>query len=238
VTRYIPFVLIPITLSSSLSPHPDVGSCYSLSYAIVSINVVCVVFSELTFRLRAYAMWNLSRPVLIIICCTLAASLGAVLYISVQFLSSITFGEPPLPLIYGCYMTSTSSIHFMAFVILMCDGAVITSLTLYPAYRHFRHTPNFLVQNMMRDSAFYCLSTFAMSITNVLLIFLLPVPYSRVLVTYQVVMQAILATRMQIHLRKLHQSVHLSNPLSDGSVLPMESFKPADPLYSMTHSWM
>jgi len=120
-------------------------------------------------------------------------------------------------------------------VILMCDEAVITSLTLYPAYRHFRHThtPNILVQNMMRDSAFYCLCMFALSVTNVLIISLLPVQYSQILNIYQGVIHTILATRMQIHLRKLHQSVHLPNPFSNRSAYPMESFKPADPLYSM-----
>jgi len=232
VTRYIPFVLIPMTLASAFSPLPDVGTCHSMFYAITIVYLACIVFSELTFRVRAYAVCSKSRLVLIILCCTLAASLGLLAFICFQFLSSVSFGEPPISLIYGCYITSASYIFFGVFVIIMCSEAVTTYLTLYRAYRLFRYGPNVLVQNLMRDGAFYCLCMFAMSIANVLVIFLLPVPYSQVLIIYQGVMHTILATRAQLHLRKLHRSVRLPSPLSEGSVLPMGSFKQVDPLYA------
>ncbi|KAF9234564.1 hypothetical protein BU15DRAFT_78922 [Melanogaster broomeanus] len=47
---------------------------------------------------------------------------------------------------------------------------------------------------------------------------------------YQSVMHTILATRMQLHLRKLDSSVHRMDPFPDEFILPM-SFKPVDPLY-------
>ncbi|KAF9230740.1 hypothetical protein BU15DRAFT_83250 [Melanogaster broomeanus] len=109
-------------------------------------------------------------------------------------------------------------------------SAVTTSLTLYRAYRHFRNAPNTLSQNLARDGAFYCLSMFVMSVANVLVIFQLPVQYLQVLATYQTVMHTILATRMQLHLRKVDWSLRLGDPLSNEYVLPM-SFRPMDRLY-------
>ncbi|KAF9232724.1 hypothetical protein BU15DRAFT_80928 [Melanogaster broomeanus] len=271
-TRYIPFVLIPITLSSTpnvlfgylwlISPeriskgaleHHDVHTCSSLLYTFTTINVVAILLSEVAFRLRMYAIWNRSRLILTIICCTLIASVGTLMFIFIQYLPSVTFGEPPFPIIYGCYMTGASPVLFVSFVVIMCVEAVTTSLTLYRAYKYFRDMPNVLIQNLTRDGLFYCLSMFVMSVINVLVIFLLPVglsallcvvsvpslvsfqvQYSQVLVMYQSVMHTILATRMQLHLRKLDSFVHGMDPFSDGSVLPMSSFKPVDP--GMTYS--
>ncbi|KAF9232723.1 hypothetical protein BU15DRAFT_80927 [Melanogaster broomeanus] len=181
VTRYIPFVHIPVTLSSALGHH-DVDTCHALFYAITIINAVAITISELIFFLRMYAMWNRSRLIFIIICCTLAASLGTLMFIFFRFLSSVTFGVPPLPIVSGCYMTGASTVLFASFVDIICAEAVTTSLMLYGAYRHFRHARNLLVQNLMHDGVFYCLSMFVMSVLNVLVIFLLPLQYSQVLV--------------------------------------------------------
>ncbi|KIJ64244.1 hypothetical protein HYDPIDRAFT_28678 [Hydnomerulius pinastri MD-312] len=60
-----------------------------------------------------------------------------------------------------------------------------------------------------------------MSVINVLLIFLLPIQYSELLHTYQVVMHTILATRMQLHLRKIDRRIYVSGQLSDESLPPM-----------------
>jgi len=197
------------------------------------INAVAITISELIFFLRMYAMWNRSRLIFIIICCTLAASLGTLMFIFFRFLSSVTFGVPPLPIVSGCYMTGASTVLFASFVDIICAEAVTTSLMLYGAYRHFRHARNLLVQNLMHDGVFYCLSMFVMSVLNVLVIFLLPLQYSQVLVMYQGVMHTILATRMQLHLRKLDCSIHRIDAFSDGSDLPMQPFKRVAPLYDL-----
>jgi len=129
-------------------------------------------------------------------------------------------------------MTGASPVLYLVFVVIICAEAVTTSLTLYRAYGHFRHGRNVLVQSLTYDGVFYCVCMFTLSVVNVIVIFLLPAQSSEVLTTYQAVIHTILASRMQIHLRKLHRFPHLANPFLDGSGLPMGSFKQVDPLYA------
>ncbi|KAF9234562.1 hypothetical protein BU15DRAFT_65620 [Melanogaster broomeanus] len=124
----------------AFSPHHDVDTCHTMTYVITMI-----------FGLRTYAMWYRSRPVLIITCCTLTASVGALMFIFFRFIPSVTCASPIL---------------FASFVVIMLAEAVTTSFMLYRACRHFRHAPNVLIQNLTRDGVFYFLSMFAPILTG------------------------------------------------------------------------
>jgi len=213
-TRYIPFIIIPSTLFSSFVANPDVHTCNTLFYVFIVLDTVAITLSEVIFSFRAYAMWNRNRTVLVILCCTAIASLLALTFILFSFLPSVTFGEPPLPIISGCYKTGASSVLFASFVVIMVAEAVTTALTLYRAYWHFRHAPNTL-QHMTREGVFYFVSMFSMSVANVLVIFLLPIQYSELLDTHQTVLHTILATRMHLHLRKVDQYTYLVDPFEE-----------------------
>ncbi|KAF9219832.1 hypothetical protein BS17DRAFT_882632 [Gyrodon lividus] len=191
------------------------------------LHAIAITLSEVIFGLRAYAMWNRNRMVLIIACCTITASMVALILIFLTFLPSVTFGEPPLSIISGCYRVGASSVLFVSFVVIILSETVTVSLTLCRACRYFRYTPNVLIQHLTRDGVFYCLSMFAMSLANVLVILLLPIQYSELLNTYQAVMHTILATRMQLHLRRLDRYTHLAGPSIDESLSSM-SFRELD----------
>ncbi|KAH7927033.1 hypothetical protein BV22DRAFT_1032258, partial [Leucogyrophana mollusca] len=185
------------------------------------LHAIAITISECIFALRCYAMWNGSRVIFAISCFTLTASITSLVVILGPFLPSVTFGEPPLPIIHGCYKTGANSTLFVCFVVIMISEAIIISLTLYRAHKHFHYAPNALIQRLTRDGVFYCLSVFAMSVTNVLVIFLLPIQYSELLNTYQAVMHTILASRMQLHLRKVDRHIHLAGPPIDVCLSPM-----------------
>ncbi|KIJ07002.1 hypothetical protein PAXINDRAFT_19799 [Paxillus involutus ATCC 200175] len=220
-TRYIPFILIPLTLFSTFSTNIKVDTCEGLLYFLVFLEVVAITLSEVTFGLRAYAMWNQNRAVLVTYCCVATAYIASLVFILQSFLPSVTYGEAPLAIISGCYKTGGSSIVFASFVVIMLTEAVTTTLTLYRAYWHFRHTPNALIQNMTRDGVFYCVSMFLMSVANVLLIFLVPLQYGDMIAVYQTVVHTMLATRMQLHLRKINQHTYLVDPFGEQSLAPM-----------------
>ncbi|KIJ57687.1 hypothetical protein HYDPIDRAFT_120456 [Hydnomerulius pinastri MD-312] len=196
-TRYIPFAVIPMTLYSSLSNHLSTDSCTKLFYCSTVISAIAITLSEFIFSLRTYAMWNRNRIILAITCCTLTASVTAVTVIFISFLPSVKFGDPPLPVISGCYKTGASSVLFASLIIF---------LTMYRAHRHFRHAQNQLIKSLTYDGVFYCLCMFGV---------------------YQVVMHTILATRMQLHLRKIDRHIYVSGQLSEESLLPM-SFNQLD----------
>ncbi|KIJ12977.1 hypothetical protein PAXINDRAFT_170887, partial [Paxillus involutus ATCC 200175] len=181
LTRYIPFIIIPLTLCSTFAANLDVRICQTLLYIIAILETVAIAFSEVTFGLRAYAMWNRSRAVLVIYCCVAIAYVAVQVFILQSDLPSVTYGESPIAIIPGCYETGGSDIDFAIFVVIMVTEAVTTTLTVYRAYWHFRQTPNALVQNMTRDGVFYCVTMFSMSITNALFTLLLPVRLSALL---------------------------------------------------------
>ncbi|KIJ12387.1 hypothetical protein PAXINDRAFT_101211 [Paxillus involutus ATCC 200175] len=145
-TRYIHFILIPPTLLSSFAANPDVHTCETLQYLIVILGMVAVTLSEVTFGLRAYAMWNRNRAILVIYCCVAIAYVAALVFILRSFIRSVTFGKYLLGVNSGCYRTGGSSVIFAVLVVIMLTEAVTTALTLYRAYRYFRHTPNALVK--------------------------------------------------------------------------------------------
>ncbi|KIJ12967.1 hypothetical protein PAXINDRAFT_170864 [Paxillus involutus ATCC 200175] len=180
-TRYIPFIIIPLTLCSSLAANLDVHVSDFPPTVCAVLETVAIALSEVTFGLRAYAMWNRNRAVLVIYCCVAIAYVAVEVFVLQSVLPSVTFGEPPIAIIPGCYETGGSDIDFVSFVVIMVAEAVTTTLTVYRAYRHFRHTPNALVQNMTRDGVFYCVTMFSMSITNALFTLLLPVRLSTLL---------------------------------------------------------
>ncbi|KIK75771.1 hypothetical protein PAXRUDRAFT_835556 [Paxillus rubicundulus Ve08.2h10] len=220
-TRYIPCILIPLTLFGTFSTNINVDTCEGLLYFLVVLEAVAITLSEVTFGLRSYVMWNQNRAVLVIYCCVAAAYIASFVFILQSFLPSVTYGEAPLPAISGCYKTGGSTIVFASFVVIMLTEAVTTALTLYRALRNFWHTPNALVRSVTRDGVFYCVSMFSMSIANVLLIFFLPLQYGDMIAVYQTVMHTMLATRMQLHLRKSNQQTCLVGPFGEQSLAPM-----------------
>ncbi|KIK83523.1 hypothetical protein PAXRUDRAFT_832052 [Paxillus rubicundulus Ve08.2h10] len=161
LTKYIPFILIPFTLFSTFAANLDVHTCAVLLYIIVVLEAFAIALSDVTFGLRAYAMWNRNKTVLVVYCCVAIAHVAITAFIFQSFFSSVTFGEPPLPIISGCYRISANSVIFASFVVVIFTEAVTTALILYRAFRHFRHTPNALVQNMTRDGFFYCVTMFS-----------------------------------------------------------------------------
>ncbi|KIJ12968.1 hypothetical protein PAXINDRAFT_81950, partial [Paxillus involutus ATCC 200175] len=232
-TRYIPFVIIPLTVF--VTPHQtgeksQATLCFRLVRHCYTSSLVGCVSIGLIFGLRAYAMWNRNRAVLVTYCCvtTVHNPLLEVLCFSVDFCHSGHYGESPIAIIPGCYETGGSSIDFAIFVVIMATEAVTTTLTVYRAYRHFRQTPNALAQNMTRDGVFYCVTMFASSIRKFTIflgccIYILHVCYVAHTSTprYQAIMHTVLATRMQLHLRKVDQHTYLMDRFAEESLAPM-----------------
>ncbi|KIJ12971.1 hypothetical protein PAXINDRAFT_14186 [Paxillus involutus ATCC 200175] len=147
-------------------------------------------------------------------------SVAATVFMLHSFLPSVTFGESPIAMISGCSKTGASSVVFAGFVAIMLVEAVTTALILSRAYWYFRHTPNALVQNMTRDGVMYCVTMFSMSVANVLLVFLNPI-YADTIILDQTIVHTILATWMQLHLRKVDQHTYLVDRFAEESLAPM-----------------
>ncbi|KIJ12972.1 hypothetical protein PAXINDRAFT_14187 [Paxillus involutus ATCC 200175] len=223
-TRYIPFIIIPFMLFSSFAVNVGAHTCKTVLCVLVVLETIAITLSQVIFGLRAKATTFSLNLLAVPLTFAAQAYVTAVVCILHSFLPSVTYGRHPLPINSGCYKTGGSSIDFATYVVIMLADAVTTTLTVYRAYRHFRHTPNALVQNMTRDGVLYCVSVFSMSIANVLIMLLVPPQYTDIITVYQTVMHTMLATRMQLHLRKCDQHAYV-DIFTEGSRVPVSPMR-------------
>ncbi|KIK92003.1 hypothetical protein PAXRUDRAFT_830360, partial [Paxillus rubicundulus Ve08.2h10] len=90
LTRYIPWVIIPVMLFSTFTTNLDVHTCKTVLYFLVVLDAVAIALSEAIFSFRVYAMWNRNMTVLVILCCTTTVLLVALIYIFQSYLPSVT----------------------------------------------------------------------------------------------------------------------------------------------------
>ncbi|KAH7920214.1 hypothetical protein BV22DRAFT_1133254 [Leucogyrophana mollusca] len=231
LVRYSPLAMFPLSLSAALSTYVNVDSCVPLFFASITLRLIGITSSECIFNffgykrrthanevlagifaLRCYAIWNSHRVILIIACFTSAASVTSLIVILARYLPLVKFIEPPFP-IHGCYNKSVvGSDIFVCYIVIMVSEAIILSLTLYRVRKFFCDTPSALIQSLVCDGVTYCLIVFAMSLANILVVFILPIEYSDMLGTYEAVVQTILASWMQLHLRKVDRHIRTGGP--------------------------
>ncbi|EGO03053.1 hypothetical protein SERLA73DRAFT_131537 [Serpula lacrymans var. lacrymans S7.3] len=203
LARYIPFLSLPLAMYYFLGTHVDPDACNPIVETVTTLYVLGIVFSECIFSLRVYAIWNRSKYIGILLIAIITGGIVSLAVILSLFFPTAHFVTPPLPTISGCYKVTGSKVILGAFVVIMVSEAVILFLTAYRAHRHIGPIQSPLFINLVRSGVFYCLVMFLFSLSNVLVIFILPLQYSQLLETFQAVLHAVLATRMQLHLRKV-----------------------------------
>ncbi|EGO28793.1 hypothetical protein SERLADRAFT_459596 [Serpula lacrymans var. lacrymans S7.9] len=227
LARYIPFLSLPLAMYYFLGTHVDPDACNPIVETVTTLYVLGIVFSECEkrssvlpplpqivecysvmhlsgiFSLRVYAIWNRSKYIGILLIAIITGGIVSLAVILSLFFPTAHFVTPPLPTISGCYKVTGSKVILGAFVVIMVSEAVILFLTAYRAHRHIGPIQSPLFINLVRSGVFYCLVMFLFSLSNVLVIFILPLQYSQLLERFQAVLHAVLATRMQLHLRKV-----------------------------------
>ncbi|KAG1729021.1 hypothetical protein EDB19DRAFT_1939338 [Suillus lakei] len=227
VTRYTPFLLFVGHLYLNFIPNNNPDKCQMINNICSCFSLISVICSECFFILRTYALWNNNKFVL----AAMLAAFLLVVYVSVRpvivacvgVLFAATANAPfetsPIPGITGCYQSTGSDELFLPFVLLFALELGLVSLTLVRAIQSWRVARNHLYDILLKHNIFY----YACGLLgNVLASLLLQYAYSGMLQDFQLIVLAILATRMHLHLWHVDRQIHGSDvvtliPLTDMS---------------------
>ncbi|KAG2139600.1 uncharacterized protein EDB93DRAFT_1106089 [Suillus bovinus] len=173
LTRYMPLLLFVGHLYLNFVPNNNPDECQM-------INNICSCF----FIIRTYALWNQNKSVLI----AMLIGFIAVIVASVGVLFSATADAPfdtsTIPGITGCYQSTGSDEMFVPFVLLFA-----LELARAPLY-----------DVLLKHNIFYYLCGLFFSMVNALTCLLLQYAYNAMFQDFQLIILAILATRMHLHL--------------------------------------
>ncbi|KAG2124610.1 hypothetical protein DEU56DRAFT_593546 [Suillus clintonianus] len=226
VTRYVPFLLFAGHLYLNFIPKENPDECLTLNNICSCLSLISIICSECFFILRTYALWNNNKFVLAVM---VTAGLAVVVTsITVLFAATTTapYVTSPIPGITGCYLSSASIELFVPFVLLLAFELGLISLTLIRAIQSWQTTNNRLFAVLLKHNIFYYACGLFFSAANVFMGLLLHYSYNVMFEDFQLIILAILATRMHLHLWHVDRHIHGSDalmliPLSDvSSFLP------------------
>ncbi|KAG1790410.1 uncharacterized protein HD556DRAFT_726233 [Suillus plorans] len=224
IARYVPFFFIATDLYMIFTPNDNPDKCRMLINIYSCLGVISLTCSECFFILRTYALWNKNRIVLVAMLSTLSAII--VSFISIWFTAVATSDviTSTIPGTVGCYRSSSNVYFFVSFLLLFVLAVVLVFLTLIPIIQSWQTKGRLHI--LMKHNMFYYACSLFLSAVNVLT----PVLFSYISIDFferlQVLILAILATRM--HLDLWHDNWHAYD--SDSlECISMSGMLPADP---------
>jgi len=170
------------------------------------------------FILRTYTLWNNNNTLL----SAMLFTCFGVTVASIAVLSTTTATAPyetsGIPGITGCYQGPGSFRLFIPFLLLLAIELGLLCLTLIRAIQSWR-TGNALYSVLLKHNIFYYACGLFFSAVNMLTTLLLEYAYNALFQNFQIIILAILATRMHLHLwhseRRIRGSALSVIPMSD-----------------------
>lgn len=213
LTRYMPFLLFVGHLYLNFIPDDNPDKCQMINNICSCFSLISVICSECFFIIRTYALWNNNKFVL----ATMLTAFLAVVVASVGVLFTATANAPfetsTISGITGCYQSAGSDELFVPFILLFALELGLISLTLVRAIQSWRTARYPLYDVLLKHNIFYYACGLFFSMVNVLTSLLLQYAYNGMLQDFQLIILAILATRMHLHLWHVDRQIHGSDAL-------------------------
>jgi hypothetical protein len=215
ITRYVPFVLIAIGFFMDFSTHDSespnkCGAMIIIYSGFYQISIAC---SECFFILRTYALWNNNKVILVVMLSTFIAIMLSSIGSRLRTTISPDVTTSAIPGITGCYWSS-HGVQFSSFVLLFVFQLGLFSLTLTRVIQSWRTTRGHLHAVLVKHNIFYYACGLFFSGMNALVPMLISDSVSYVFLEhFQVLIFAILATRMHLYLWHIDRHVHCSDAL-------------------------
>ncbi|KAG1821043.1 uncharacterized protein BJ212DRAFT_976116 [Suillus subaureus] len=198
VTRYVPFLLFVAHLYLNFVPDETSNTCQFVNNICSVFSLIPIVCSEYFFILRTCAIWNNNKIVWVATLSTFAAVIVGSMVALFSATATAPFETSSIPSITGCYQSSGSVRLFVPFLLLFGVELMLISLMLTRAIRNWRTTDSRLYVVILRHNVLYYACVF--STMNILASLLLDYAYSGMFQDFQIIIHAILATRMHLHL--------------------------------------
>ncbi|KAJ8593547.1 hypothetical protein M405DRAFT_930760 [Rhizopogon salebrosus TDB-379] len=212
VTRYIQFLFfIGHLYMNFINETPD--KCHMMNTILESISLISAICSECFFILRTYVLWNNNRIVLAVMLFSFFATI--ISSVSVLFATTIptSFEISAIPGITGCYQRESIQL-FIPFLLLFALELGVLILTLISAIQNWRATNSPLYTVLLKHNIEYYTIGLLFSGVNIFTSLYLRYAYSSLFHNFQLIILAILATRMHLYLWHLDQHMRDSDNLS------------------------
>lgn len=222
VSRYAPFAGALMTSYSAVKTW-GTQDCTSFNDAVNGIHFIGIIASEGLLIARVYAFSGNKKAYLIGL-----LSFGLAILVASVILStaSINFNIPEV--VPPCVFKGTRS-SALPYGLLMFFEIVLMFTTAFLRYQNYFGLHNKLIRSIYHGGLFYMFCITMISTVNVIVITVLPLSYSEVLNTPQIVAHSVLASRILFGLQvNKEQSVfptYLSTNMPEMQSLPDGSYE-------------
>ncbi|KAH8801221.1 hypothetical protein DL96DRAFT_1635643 [Flagelloscypha sp. PMI_526] len=250
LTRYLPFTdLLVGIIGIQLQDAGDSRSACPGPYAAaVWLDVAGIQISELILILRTWALYGQNKWILAGL---LLVQAGSIVYCGIAdqaVISSIVWAGPEFSGIPGCIILSADNLRARIagnYVGIVALETLILVLTCFRAFC-FRGDANtlssgsFLIQVIRRDGLVFYFFILSISIVNVVVIYMAPLPFLAVLIIFQRTMHSVATGRILLHIRQvaMQSVVHVQefgSSLQGREVWQLDSFQESVHASSFPH---
>ncbi|KAH7927479.1 hypothetical protein BV22DRAFT_1127392 [Leucogyrophana mollusca] len=194
LSRYVPFAGALMTAYAAANSHET--NCAPFGDVSSGARSLSIIFAECLLILRTYAFWGRSKRFLAVLLTYSVATLAAAIIVSA---APINLNNPGQSLLCTFEGARSSAIPYG---LLMLYEMVIMSLIIFKRYRHYHDASSAIIKTLYRDGMLYTLSIMLVSAANVIVDASLPLAYSDMLDTPQVVAHSVLASRILFNLQE------------------------------------
>ncbi|EIW86198.1 hypothetical protein CONPUDRAFT_140867 [Coniophora puteana RWD-64-598 SS2] len=246
-TRFLPFAMLGIHLfrvlpvcsaahrlftarTVNLDPGESEAMCNLYDDVSSGLSLLIVLCSESLFILRTYAVWKCDKRILALILASFIIAI--VLTVVVSFLPSVpgsSYIILPGAQVTGCFLLYPAVFTSIPYILLIAFEIELIILNIVQGYRVRRETKGRLFGILLQHNLFYFTCGLLFSILNVAIALTTQYGYSTMFENLQVIIHAILATRMHrmLWIRNENRSSHSrwqdSTTVVNIEMLPMTS---------------
>ncbi|KAH8809683.1 hypothetical protein DL96DRAFT_1628808 [Flagelloscypha sp. PMI_526] len=216
LTRYLPFTDLFITIIriQLMDAGDSRSTCPGPYAAVVWLEVAGIQIAELILVLRTWALYNRNKWILAGL---LMFQMGTLVYCGVfdeKLIRSLVWGGPEWSGVPGCIILSAENLRARLagnYLLIVAFETCILILTCIKAFSFRRETKritggSFLMHIIHRDGLIFYFFILAISIANVIVIFIVPQVYIVVLVIFQRTMHSVATGRALLHIRQVAAS--------------------------------
>ncbi|KAG2138465.1 hypothetical protein DEU56DRAFT_334687 [Suillus clintonianus] len=215
ISRYLPFVGSGLTAYAALRVS---GPCPP-SLAENIIHIIGIAAAEGLLVIRTWAFWQKSRKVLIaLIICSVVTLISATFLNVLPNHQLISADVSAIP---GPCDFESSRNAALVYSVLGLFECVILFLTAYKRFSDYRKIDSSIITTVYGGSMFYMSCIITITATNVIVDAVLPIGFTNVFDTLQIVIHSVLASRIVFHLRSTHDYV----PETDTPLLVSEAIE-------------
>ncbi|KAJ8596254.1 hypothetical protein M405DRAFT_928936 [Rhizopogon salebrosus TDB-379] len=197
LSRYMPFIGAIMTAYSGVK-YRQGGNCTVFNDISNAAHFMGIIGSEALLLLRTYVFWRCTggkKFLIVMVPFSLAAIIVAVVLDTAPISFGIPESSPP------CVLEGPRS-STLPYSVLMLYELVLMTLTIFKRYRNFENLGSSIIKSLYRDGVLYMLCITLISTANVVIVGALPIAYSELLNTPQIVIHSVLASRILFNLQE------------------------------------